>query len=77
MLKVPPPSPRNVAKLAVVVMLAGVAEMVFEHFKHRPLGGKGTVVVAFVFLVAGTVYAFLWALWKGRREWKRKNRQGS
>jgi hypothetical protein len=77
MFKVPPPSLRNVAMVAVVVMLAGVADMVFEHFKHRPLGGKGTVVVAFVFLVAGTVYAFLWALWKGRRELRRKNRQDS
>jgi hypothetical protein len=77
MFKVPPPSPRNVAKVALVVMVAGVTDLVFEHFKHRPLGGKGTVVAAFVFLVAGTVYAFLWALWKGRRELKRKNRQGS
>ncbi len=77
MFKVPPPSLRNVAKVAVVVMLAGVADMVFEHFKHRSLGGLGTVVAAFVFLAAGTVYAFLWALWKARKESKRKNRQGS
>jgi hypothetical protein len=33
--------------------------------------------VAFVFLAVGTIYAFLWALWKARKESKRKNRQVS
>jgi hypothetical protein len=72
MLAVPPPSPRRVAKVAVVVMLAGAPDAVFERFEHTSSGGREVVFVAFLFLAVGTVYAFLWALWKTRKESKGK-----
>lgn len=55
-----------------MVMIAGAAEIVFERCEHRSLGGRGVVVAAFLVLAAGTVYAFLWALWKTRKESKGK-----
>ena len=72
MLAVPPPSPRKVAKVAIVAMIAGTAEMAFERYEHRSLGGRGTLVAAFLLLAVGMVYAFLWALWKTRKESKGK-----
>lgn len=77
MLAVPPPSLRRVAKVSAVVMLAGATEAVYERLEYRSLGGRGTVVAAFLLLAVGTAYAFLWALWKARKESKWKNRQGS
>ena len=72
MLAVPRPSPKSVAKVAVVVVMAGAAEMAFERCEHRSLGGRGALVAALLFLAVGTVYAFLWALWKTRKESKGK-----
>jgi hypothetical protein len=53
-------------------MIAGAAETAFERCEHRSLGGRGTVVAAFLLLAVGMVYAFLWALWKTRKESKGK-----